>query len=105
MTADEQARARRQAIRDEYAEEEAEAAEIEVAESGAALDVALNIRITRGLDVELRRRAAVEQIPTSALVRRLLTRSVQEDTTPVLTVDQVEAIARRVADEVAASRK
>lgn len=99
MTVDEQAQARREAILAEYAEEEAEAAEIEVAENAAALDVPLNLRITKGLDAQLRQRAAAEQIPTSALVRRLLTRSVQDGTTPVLTVEQVEAIARRVAGE------
>ena len=103
MTGEEQTRARREAILAEYAEEEAEAAEIEVAENAAALDVPLNLRITKSLDAQLRRRAAAEQIPTSALVRRLLTRSVQRDTAPVLTVEQVEAIARRVASESVAS--
>ena len=99
MTSEEQSMARREAILAEYAEEEAEAAEIEVAENAAALDVPLNLRITKSLDAQLRRRAAAEQIPTSALVRRLLTRAVQHDTAPVLTVEQVEAIARRVAGE------
>lgn len=103
MTGEEQTRARREAILAEYAEEEAEAAEIEVAENAAALDVPLNLRITKSLDAQLRRRAAAEQIPISALVRRLLTRSVQHDTAPVLTVEQVEAIARRVASESVAS--
>ena len=103
MTSEEQTRSRREAIRAEYAEEEAEAAEIKVAENAAALDVPLNLRITKSLDAQLRRRAAAEQIPTSALVRRLLTRSVQHDTAPVLTVEQVEAIARRVAGESVAS--
>jgi len=55
------------AVREEYADEEAEAAE-----NAAALDVPLSLRITRELDGQLRRRAAAEQIPTSALVRRLL---------------------------------
>jgi hypothetical protein len=45
------------AAREEYAEEEAEAAEAEIAEQNAALDVSLNLRITRGLDARLRRRA------------------------------------------------
>lgn len=103
MTGEEQAQARREAILAEYAEEEAEAAEIEVAQNAAALDVPLNLRITKSLDAQLRRRAAAEQIPTSALVRRLLTRSVQHDTAPVLTVEQVESIARRIASEAAAS--
>ena len=103
MTSEEQTRSRREAILAEYAEEEAEAAEIEVAENAAALDVPLNLRITKSLDAQLRRRAAAEQIPTSALVRRLLTRSVQHDAATVLTVEQVEAIARRVASESVAS--
>lgn len=105
MSADKETRARREAITAEYAEEEAEAAEIEAAENSATLDVPLNLRITKGLDAQLRRRAAAEQIPTSALVRRLLTRSVRDGAASVLTedqVEQVEAIARRVAHELAA---
>jgi len=96
---DKQAQSRREAILAEYAEEEAEAAEIEVAEKAAALDVPLNLRITKGLDAQLRQRAAAEQIPTSALVRRLLTGAVQVGTSPALTVEQVEAIARRIVTE------
>lgn len=96
---DEHATARREAILADYAEEEAEATEIEVAENAGALDVPLNLRITKGLDVQLRQRAAAEQIPTSALVRRLLTGAVAATTAPVLTVEQIEAIARRVAAE------
>jgi hypothetical protein len=60
------------------------------------------VRITKSLNGEQRRRAAAEQISTSALVRRLLTRSVHEPAAPVLTgeqVEQVQAIARRVARE------
>ena len=105
MTDDEQVQSRREAILAEYAEEEAEAAEIEVAENDAALNVPLNLRITKGLDAQLRQRAAAEQIPTSALVRRLLASAVQVvATAPVLTVEQVEAIARRVATEPVVSR-
>ncbi|MGQ0572645.1 MAG: hypothetical protein ACT4RN_00395 [Pseudonocardia sp.] len=74
-----------------------------MAENAAALDVPLNLRITKSLDAQLRQRAAAEQIPTSALVRRLLMRSMQPDTAPVLTVEQVEAIARRVVSESVAS--
>jgi hypothetical protein len=92
------------AVREEYADEEAEAAEIEAAENAAALDVPLSLRITRELDSELRRRAAAEQIPTSALVRRLLYSAVHGRNAPVLTVEQVEQIARRVAQETAAGR-
>jgi len=74
-------------------------------ENDAALNVPLNLRITKGLDAQLRQRAAAEQIPTSALVRRLLASAVQVvATAPVLTVEQVEAIARRVATEPVVSR-
>jgi len=87
------------AAREEYAEEEAEAAEAEIAEQNAALDVPLNLRITRGLDGRLRRRAAAEQIPTSALVRRLLTQTVHDYRGRGLTEAEVEEIARRVVRE------
>jgi predicted DNA binding CopG/RHH family protein len=97
----EQARARRAEILAEYADEEAEAAEAEVAENAATLDVPLNLRITRGLDTELRQRASAEQIPTSALVRRLLSQALHDTRSQVLTEADVEQIARRViADEV-----
>lgn len=46
------------AIRAEYAEEEAEAAETEAAERNAALDIPLNLRIDKDLDTQLRHRAA-----------------------------------------------
>lgn len=59
------------AIRAEYAEQEAEATEPEVAERNAALDVALSLRIDRELDTQLRQRAAAAQIPVPSLVRRL----------------------------------
>lgn len=85
-----------EAIRAEYAEEEAEAVEAEIAERNAALDVPLNLRIDRDLDARLKQQAAAEQIPTSALVRRLLRRAVGDPATSALTVEQVEAIARRV---------
>ena len=88
-----------QAVRAEYAEEEAEAADAEIAERNAALDVPLNLRIDKDLDARLRLRAAAEQIPTSALVRRLLRRAVDDPTASALTVQQVEAIARRVVAE------
>jgi len=45
------------AIPEQYAEEEAEAAEAEIAEKAAALDVPLNLRITKDLDNQLRRQA------------------------------------------------
>ena len=48
------------AVRAEYAEEEAEAAEREAAEHAAALEVSLSLRITRELDLALKRWAACE---------------------------------------------
>ena len=88
-----------QAIRAEYAEEEAEAAEAEIAERQAALDVPLNLRIDRDLDAQLKRRAAAAGIPTSALVRRLLRQALHDRGAAVVTVEDVEAIARRVLAE------
>lgn len=89
------------AVREEYAEEEAEAAEVEAAESAAALEVPLSLRIDRQLDGALRRRAAQEQISPSALVRRLLRVGLGGGNEPVLTAAQVEEIARRVMRESA----
>ena len=65
-------RARHAQIRAEVAAEEAEAGAAEAAEAAAALDIPLHVRISRDLNDELRERAAAEQIPMSALVRRLL---------------------------------
>ena len=87
------------AIRADYADEEAEAAEAEAAETAAALEVPLNLRIDKKLDTQLKQRAAAAQIPTSALVRRLLRRAMREPDAAVLTEEQVEAIARRVLAE------
>ncbi len=100
MTADtadgvrEARRARQHAIRAEVAQEEAKAAEAEVAERAAALDVPLHLRIDRELDAQLRRQAAEAQLPTSALVRRLLRQAVQQPREQLTTAD-VESIARR----------
>ena len=89
-------RARHDAIRAEILDEETEAAEAEAAENAATLDVSLHLRISQSLDAELRRRAVAEQIPTSALVRRLLTQAVHRRDTAGLTVTEVEEIARRI---------
>jgi predicted HicB family RNase H-like nuclease len=89
------------AVRAEYAEEEAEAAEREAAENAAALEVSLSLRITRELDLALKRRAAQEQISPSALIRRLLQQATAGGNEPVLTVQEVEEIARRVMRESA----
>src|SRR4051794_9186993 len=88
-------------VRAEYAEEEAEAAEREAAENAAALEVSLSLRITRELDLALKRRAAQEQISPSALIRRLLRQATAGRNEPVLTVQQVEEIARRIMRESA----
>ncbi|MGH3812457.1 MAG: ribbon-helix-helix protein, CopG family [Pseudonocardiaceae bacterium] len=92
-------RARHEAILAEVAQEEAEVAEAEIAEQASTLNVPLHLRIDRELDEQLRRRAAAEHIPTSALVRRLLRRAVHEDRPAGLTAVEVEDIARRVARE------
>jgi plasmid stability protein len=88
-------------VREEYADEEAEAAEIEAAENAAALDVSLSLRITHELDDALKRRSAEEQISPSALARRLLRQALQAEERPVLTTQQVEEIARRIMRESA----
>ena len=109
-TSDSQARQRDQdgaiadevsAVRAEYAEEEAEAAEREAAENAAALEVSLSLRITRELDLALKRRAAQEQVSPSALIRRLLRQATVGGDEFVVTVQQVEEIARRVMRESA----
>jgi hypothetical protein len=95
----EQARAAR---RQRHAAIRAEvAAEAEAAENAGTLDVPLHLRITRGLDAELRTRAAAEQIPTSALLRRLLNRAVHDYRSGGLSEADVEQIARRVVAEQA----
>jgi ribbon-helix-helix CopG family protein len=91
-------RARRDAIRAEYLDEEAEAAEVEAVENDQAV---LSVRVPAALAETLRARAADEHVPTSALIRRILARAVREGTHPVLTVEQVEEIARRVIRESA----
>ncbi len=92
-------RTRHAAIRAEVAHEEAEAAEAEAAENAITLDVPLHLRIDRQLDAQLRRRAATEHIPTSALVRRLLRQAAHEQRADLLTTADVEDIARRVVRE------
>jgi len=106
MTEQERAarRRRHEAIRAAVAEEEAEAIEAEIAEKARALDVALHLRIDRELDTQLRQRAAEAQIPTSALVRRLLREAIQGQPRDSPTVSEIEEIARRVAREEIAGR-
>ncbi|WHT20732.1 ribbon-helix-helix protein, CopG family [Crossiella sp. CA-258035] len=91
-------RSRHARLREEVAAEEAEAIAAEVAENQQA---ALSLRVPASLVAELKARADAEHIPTSALVRRLLTEALRAPATPVLTVEQVEEIARRVYHESA----
>ncbi|SDC64412.1 ribbon-helix-helix protein, CopG family [Actinokineospora iranica] len=124
------------AIRDEYAEEEAEAAAVEVAVSRAAEQTTMSVRVPATLAAQLKQHAEAQHTSTSALVRQLLmtmmdamTRAPAQRVDTVtaeqigalairehspqggqvdaraLTPDQVaevERIARRVAEEVAA---
>src|ERR1035437_7289440 len=71
-------RARHERILAEVAQEGAAAAEAEIDQTASTLDVALHLRIDRELDARLRKRAAAEHIPTSALIRRLLRQTVRE---------------------------
>ena len=91
-------RARHRAIRTEVAQEESDAAQAEVVERAAALDVPLHLRIDRELDAQLRRQAAEAHVPTSALVRRLLRQAVLAPREQLTEAD-VESIARRIARE------
>jgi hypothetical protein len=90
--------ARHARLREGVAEEEAEAIATEIAENQQA---ALSLRVPASLMAELKARADAEHIPTSALVRRLLTEGLRAPGAPVLTVEQVEQIARRVYRESA----
>jgi predicted DNA binding CopG/RHH family protein len=98
VTASEPARARRAAIRAEYASEENEAAEAEAIENQQAV---VSVRVPATLADALRTRAAAEKIPTSAYVRRALTRAVEEPEEPAMTTSRVEEIVRRVLRESA----
>lgn len=95
-TPDPTAAARRRAIRDAYAAEEAENAAAEAAENDQAV---ISVRVPTQLAATLRARAAAEHTTTSGLIRRILADHADETRDPVLTVEQVEAIARRVVAE------
>ena len=84
--------------RESVIEDEAEAIAAEIAESRQA---ALSLRVPASLSAALKARAEAERIPLSALVRRILTQAVEQPGSPVLTVEQVEEIARRVYRESA----
>jgi predicted DNA binding CopG/RHH family protein len=85
MTSD-AARARRAAIRAEYAAEESEAAEAEAIENQQSI---VSVRVPATLAEALRARAAAEKIPTSAYVCRVLTRAVDEPEEPAMTESRV----------------
>lgn len=90
-------RARRDAIRAEYAAEEAENAEAEALENE---QTTLSVRVPAHLAETLKAHAGAEHIPTSVLVRRILTQAVHRgEHSPVVTAEEVERIARRVVDE------
>lgn len=91
-------RRRRDAIRAEYAAEEIDAAEAEAVENEQAV---VSVRVPVSLAEALKTRAAAEHVPTSALIRRLLTQAIEQPPDTVLTVEQVEEIARRVYRESA----
>lgn len=84
--------------REDLAEEEAEAIVAEIAENE---QTSLSLRVPASLSAALKARAEAEHIPTSALVRRLLTQALEQSSAPPLTVEQVELIARRVFRESA----
>lgn len=85
------------AIRAEYAAEEAENAEAEALENE---QTTLSVRVPTHLAETLKAHAGAEHIPTSALVRRILTQAVHRgEHSPVITAEEVERIARRVVDE------
>jgi hypothetical protein len=90
---DRSVRARRDTIRAEYLDEEAEAGEAEALENDQTV---LSVRVPAALAETLKARAAAEHLPTSALIRRILARALREGAQPVLTVEQVENIARRI---------
>jgi hypothetical protein len=92
-------RARHERILAEVTQEEAEAAE-----TASTLDIPPHLRIDTELDAQLRQRAAAENIPTSALVRRLLRQTAGEHESGGLTVAAVEEIARRVTREESQTR-
>lgn len=84
---------------EDYAEEEADAIVAEIAENQQS---ALSLRVPAKLAAELKARAELENVPVAALVRKLLVEALRgERPASVLTVAQVEEIARRVYRESA----
>jgi predicted DNA binding CopG/RHH family protein len=89
--------------REAVIEDEAEAITAEIAESEQ--QAAISVRVPVSLSAALKARAEAEHIPTSALVRRLLTEAMaQHPSSSALTAEQIEQvaeIARRVYRESA----
>jgi predicted DNA binding CopG/RHH family protein len=85
--------------REDLAEDEAEAIAEEIAES--VQQAAISVRVPVSLSEALKARASAEHIPLSMYVRRVLARAVEHPDAPVLTVEQVEDIARRIYRESA----
>jgi predicted DNA binding CopG/RHH family protein len=89
--------------REAVIEDEAEAIAAEIAESEQ--QAAISVRVPVSLSAALKAKAEAEHIPTSALVRRILTEAMaQHPSSSVLTaeqIEQVEEIARRVYRESA----
>jgi predicted DNA binding CopG/RHH family protein len=89
--------------REAVIEDEAEAIAAEIAESEQ--QAAISVRVPASLSAALKAKAESEHIPTSALVRRILTEAMeQHPSSSALTatqIEQVEQIARRVCRESA----
>lgn len=89
--------------RDAVIEEEAEAIAAEIAESEQ--QAAISVRVPVSLSAALKERAEAEHIPTSALVRRILTEAMERhpgaSAFTAEQIEQVEEIARRIYRESA----
>ena len=89
--------------KDDVIENEDDAIAAEIAESEQ--QAAISVRVPVTLSAALKARAEAERIPTSALVRRILTEAMERHpSASALTaeqIEQVEAIARRVCRESA----
>jgi predicted DNA binding CopG/RHH family protein len=89
--------------REAVIEDEAEAIAAEIAESEQ--QAAISVRVPASLSAALKAKAEAEHIPTSALVRRILTEAMaQHPSSSALTaeqIEQIEEIARRVYRESA----
>jgi predicted DNA binding CopG/RHH family protein len=89
--------------REAVIEDEAEAIAAKIAESEQ--QAAISVRVPASLSAALKAKAESEHIPTSALVRRILTEAMEQhpSSSPLTAtqIEQVEEIARRVYRESA----